>query len=410
MNLYTTYTKAEIETAAQEKLSIIKDYEQNLRQHFEHIRRRILIDDNTLVSIVAALNAGFHVILYGPPGTAKSTLSSFLPVELYGAKCNVHTADSEWNVRKVIGGITVSYDRSSGETKEVVGPRDGFIVDDIMECYESKLATTEFDTVFSVIDEFNRTNMDECLGPMFTAMGSDQKLLKLEYNKGFNDGFLEVMVPASYRIICNMNKYDRTFTNELSEALARRFKWIYIGAPREEMYADEEALVAGNVFGSVADIQPVRPTQLEKIRPCSESEFFNAYIRRPIFDIINDLRKDLELGTSYKIDSIRIASHFLDLKLTLVDWDSYAGTDKAAVYASDRISEAAAPITDADKHMELEQILEQIVTDTIDAALAMTVVPACESLEGVDAIERNQERFHKYGKCLSELERMKTAF
>ena len=131
-------------------------------------------------------------------------------------------------MRKVIGGVAVTYDNSVFPAREQIGPKDGYIVEDILECYESRLETTDFDTVFTVIDEFNRTNMDECLGPMFTAMGSEDKTLKLDYNKGFKDDFLQIKIPKGYRIICNMNKYDRTFTNELSEALSRRFKWIYI--------------------------------------------------------------------------------------------------------------------------------------------------------------------------------------
>lgn len=181
MNLYATYTEAEIKDAAERKLQIVNDYLTGLNTHLSNIKRKILIDDNTLLSMIAAINAGFNVILYGPPGTAKSTISGFLPVEFYGAKCNIHTADSDWNVRKVIGGITVTYDTSVTPVHEQIGPKDGYIVDDIIECYESRLETTDFDTAFTIIDEFNRTNMDECLGPMFTAMGSDDKTLKLDY-------------------------------------------------------------------------------------------------------------------------------------------------------------------------------------------------------------------------------------
>lgn len=312
MDLYVTYTEAEINDASERKLQIVNDYLTGINRHLSNIKRRILIDDNTLLSMIAALNAGFNVILYGPPGTAKSTISGFLPVEFYGAKCNVHTADSDWNVRKVIGGITVTYDTSTTPIREQIGPKDGYIVEDILECYESRLETADFDTVFTVIDEFNRTNMDECLGPMFTAMGSDDKTLKLDYNKGFNDDFLQVKVPNGYRMICNMNKYDRTFTNELSEALARRFKWIYVGAPTASDYGQEERLVDGNVFGTVTSILPVTPVNLVDIEECENSPLFEACITSQIYAVINDLRTDLEVGTSYKIDAIRLANHMKD--------------------------------------------------------------------------------------------------
>lgn len=410
MDLYTSYTEADIENAAEKKLQVVNDYKASINAHLANIKKRILIDDNTLLSIVSAINAGFNVILYGPPGTAKSTISEFLPVEFYGAKCNVHTADSEWNVRKVIGGISVTYDLSSGHPQESIGPKDGYIVDDIMECYESRLETTEFDTVFTIIDEFNRTNMDECLGPMFTAMGSDNKILKLDYNKGFNESFLQVKVPSGYRMICNMNKYDRTFTNELSDALARRFKWIYIGSPTEEFYDDEEQLVKGNVFGSVASIKPTNPVNLIDVEDCVPMPLFDNLIIPKIFEIINDLRSDLEVGTSYKIDAIKLANHFFALKMETIDWDEYTGVDCSSTCAKIDIASAIVSVADPAKKVELKSILENIIIDTVDAALVMTIIPACESLEDSDAIDRNKVRFENYTRCASELERMKILF
>lgn len=406
MDLYVSFTQADIDSAAGKKLQITKDYLTNLNTHLQNIKRRILIDDNTLLSIVAAINAGFNVILYGPPGTAKSTLSSFLPVEFYGAKCNVHTADSDWNVRKVIGGITVTYDNSVTPAKEKIGPMDGYIVDDIMECYESRLETTDFDTAFTVIDEFNRTNMDECLGPMFTAMGSDDKILKLDYNKGFNDDFTQIRVPDGYRMICNMNKYDRTFTNELSEALSRRFKWIYVGAPGPENYNQEEQIVEGNVFGLVSAILPVKPVNLVDIEECENSTLFESCIASRIYSVINDLRKDLEIGTSYKIDAIKLANHFFKLKLATVDWSIYPGADMVNVCTKSSASDVGA-LTDPANESQLTELFERIIMETIDAALVMTVVPACESLEDNDAIERNKLRFGGFERCTNELERMK---
>lgn len=409
MDLYATYSETEINDAADSKLQIVNDYLTDLPQHLANIKSRILIDDNTLLSMVAALNAGFNLILYGPPGTAKSTISSFLPVEFYGAKCNVHTADSDWNIRKVIGGVFVSYD-ATATPPEVIGPKDGHIVEDILECYETRLETTDYDTAFTIIDEFNRTNMDECLGPMFTAMGSDNKMLKLDYNKGFNDDFLEVKVPNGYRMICNMNKYDRTFTNELSEALARRFKWIYIGAPSSTDYPQEEQLVDGNVFGTVANIQPVHPVNLIDIEDCENSPLFETCITSKIYEVINDLRTDLEVGTSYKIDAIKLANHFFKLKMAMIDWSLYPGVDVDTASDQSSASAVGALTTDPTRVDELTEKIDALIHETIDAALVMTVVPACESLEDPDAIDRNKTRFADYERCTSELERMKISF
>lgn len=410
MEVYTTYTKEQLAEAASKELQIVSDYDTNLGGHLNSIKRKILIDDNTLISIIAAINAGFNVILYGPPGTAKSTISEFLPVEMYGAKCNTHTADSEWNVRKVIGGITVSYDTSTTPATELIAPKDGYIVEDIMQCYESRLETKDYDTAFTIIDEFNRTNMDECLGPMFTAMGSNNRTLKLDYNKGFNDDFLDLLVPNGYRMICNMNKYDRTFTNELSDALSRRFKWIYIGAPGSSSYPEEESIVEGNVFDDVARILPVNPVNLKDIPNCVRYAFFDTCIKNRVFDIINDLRSDLELGTSYKIDAIKLAWHFLDLKLKTIEWTKYAIVTEENVRLANSVDEAAVYVSDPTAKEEFVNLLNTIVTETVDAALVMTVIPACEALEDVEAIERNKNRFSSYKRCTDELNRMKQAF
>lgn len=64
MEFYTTYSKEEISKAASEGLKIVSDYDYNLGCHLTNIKKKILIDDNTLISIIAAINAGFNVILY----------------------------------------------------------------------------------------------------------------------------------------------------------------------------------------------------------------------------------------------------------------------------------------------------------------------------------------------------------
>ena len=404
MGVHLSLTEDEIVKAADKPLQIIDGYQQNLRSHIATIRQKILVDEDTLISILAALNAGFNIILYGPPGTAKSTLSELLPKQFYGAKCNVHTADSEWNVRKVIGGLTVSYSYDdNGVAHEVIAPQDGYIVEDILECYSSRLYTTEFDTVFTVIDEFNRTNMDECLGPMFTAMGSDNKLLKLDYNKGFNDGLLSIPIPKGYRMICNMNKHDRTFTNELSEALSRRFKWIYLGIPTD--YPKEEEIVNSLLFGNLQQTTIDDPVQVEDGPSCIDSTLFNEMICHKINTIINTIREDVDIGTAYKIDAIKLANHFWNLKLSLVDWSTYQGITRTSVENAANLGAFNPPL-----EKTLAKALQEVVTASVDAALVMTIVPACEVLEDDDAITKVKELFVDYPRCQSELARMKMTF
>ncbi len=411
VEVYTGFTDEEINKAASAKLMIRKNFCSDLTKVLDEIKSVILLDDHVIISIIAAINAGFNVILYGPPGTAKTTISKFIPELIYGVNCNVHTADSSWNVRKVIGGLSVSYYRDKDdEVHETIKPVDGYITEDILSCYRDHLKTTDFHSTFSIIDEFNRTNMDECLGPMFTAMGSENKELKLDYNKGFRDNFISILVPDSYRIICNMNKYDRTFTNELSEALSRRFKWIYVGPPSSDEYETEEELIHNKMFSSLDEKEYQIPVELENIVPYEKLPFFDTFIETEINYVVNDLREDLEIGTSYKQDTMLIAYHYMMISIGLIDWSKYYEVSPDLLYECENIEDLSNRITDNDVKEQFIMDIKFFINSIVDAALVMTVIPACESIEGVEAIERNRKRFSNYSRCIAELERMKMSF
>lgn len=411
VEVFTGFTDEEINKAASSKLMIRKNFYADITGALDEIKSVILLNDHVIISIIAAINAGFNVILYGPPGTAKSTISKFIPELIYGVNCNVHTADSSWNVRKVIGGLSVSYyTDKDDELHEAIKPVDGYITEDILSCYRDHLKTTNFYSTFSIIDEFNRTNMDECLGPMFTAMGSESKELKLDYNKGFRDNFTSVLVPESYRIICNMNKYDRTFTNELSEALSRRFKWIYVGPPSREEYDTEEELIHNKMFSGPDEKRYQIPEELEDVVLYEELPFFNTFIEPEINYIVNDLREDLEIGTAYKIDTMLIAYHYMRIAVGLIEWSKYYEVSVDLLYECENIENLSNRITNNDVKQQFVMDINYLINSIVDAALVMTVIPACESIERVEAIERNKERFNNYSRCIAELERMKMSF
>ena len=155
---------------------------------------------------------------------------------------------------------------------------------------------------------------------------------------------------------------------------------------------------------------PVNPVNLKDVPNCVRYAFFDACIENRIFGIINDLRSDLELGTSYKIDAIKLAWHFLDLKLKTIDWTKYAIVTEEDVRLANSVDEAAVHVSDPTAKEGFVNLLNTIVTETVDAALVMTVIPACEALEDVEAIERNKNRFSSYKRCTDELNRMKQAF
>lgn len=406
MTFFTDVDYKRMNELASEKLKISKECKSDLSNLLATIKEKILINDDTLLSIISAINAGFNIILYGPPGTAKSTLSEILPKVIWNAKCNIHTADSDWSVKKVIGGLNISYEINGDDCKEIIEPKDGYLVSDIYECYSSLIGTKDHDTVFSIIDEFNRTNMDECLGPLFTAMGSDNKSLKLDYNIGYKGKPLHITIPASYRIICNMNKYDRTFTNDLSEALTRRFKWIYIGSPSQSDYDREKKLIKDRVFNNVLPSSLKSADILIPLPDYKNTPFFDTYVAEPILNIITEIRKELDIGTSYGIDAIKIAYHFYNLKFQLLDFYKINGFSVQSLENSNKIDDFITTLTNTSQIESFREKIDILLRSTIDSSITMTIAPLFDAIEDSSKLEIIKELLKDYPLCLAEISRI----
>ena len=70
MTFFTDVDYKRMNELASEKLKISKECKSDLSNLLATIKEKILINDDTLLSIISAINAGFNIILYGPPGTA----------------------------------------------------------------------------------------------------------------------------------------------------------------------------------------------------------------------------------------------------------------------------------------------------------------------------------------------------
>ena len=196
------------------------------------IKTKLMIDENILGQVCANLNSGSHIIITGPVGTGKTSLTEDI---CRAAKENkfcdgyvLTTASSDWTTFDTIGGYM--------PTKEgKLGFEEGKFMEAIRE------------NKWLIIDEINRADIDKAFGQLFTVLSGQRVELPFKNSNGktisidattedrsyFNDDDAAYKVGRNWRIIATMNVYDMNFLFEMSYAFMRRFAFVYLDVPEK---------------------------------------------------------------------------------------------------------------------------------------------------------------------------------
>jgi MoxR-like ATPase len=166
----------------------------------------------------AALNAGKHLLLLGPPGTGKSTIAAALAAQAHadgvcGGEAKLATASADWSTYDTIGGWAQQADGR-------LAFREGVVTRALRE------------RRWIVLDEVNRADIDKCFGELFTVLSGGT------VTTAYTDAnHVEVQIGPDapiyrfgpdIRLLATMNVRDKASLFRLSYAFMRRFAAVHV--------------------------------------------------------------------------------------------------------------------------------------------------------------------------------------
>jgi uncharacterized protein YjbI with pentapeptide repeats/MoxR-like ATPase len=230
-----------LQRLAEEKIPLKKDQAppvdlgvklQTVNLKSEEIDSELVIRRSVLKQATAALNAGKHIILTGPPGTGKTTLAGDLCRLAHDQNCNrghfLVTATADWTTFDTIGGYMPA---SNGQ---LVFQRGIFL-----EAIKAQK--------WLIIDEINRADIDKAFGELFTVLSGQAVTLPYKGKHGRpirilpsghvgSSNFDDYVIPSSWRIIGSVNIFDKASLFAMSYAFMRRFAFVDAPIPSDQLY------------------------------------------------------------------------------------------------------------------------------------------------------------------------------